>query len=121
MLRGLTTGILLLASLTLVDRYANAIELPYVPPPADVLAGEGVTAQPVFLLAAAPSGNIIDRTAWTATCDSFQPGYECQNAIDGDQNTFWHTQFDPTNAPLPHTITIDMKTIYYVNGVTYLP
>jgi hypothetical protein len=121
MLRGLTTGILLLASLSLVDRYANAIELPYVPPPEDVLAGEGVTAQPVLLFAAAPSGNIIDRTAWTVTCDSFQPGYECRNAIDGDENTFWHTQYDPTNAPLPHTFTIDMKTTYYVNGVTYLP
>lgn len=121
MLRGITTGILLLTSLVLVDRHAHAISLPYVPPPPDVLAGEGVTDQPVFLLAAAPSGNIIDRTAWTVVCDSAQPEYPCQNAIDGDPNTFWHTQYDPVQAPLPHTITIDMKTIYYVNGLTYLP
>jgi len=121
MLRGLATGILLLSTLNVVDRYANAIELPYVPPSPEVLAAEGVTTSPVLLFAAAPVGDVIDRTAWTATCDSFQPGYECQNAIDADPNTFWHTEYDPVNAPLPHTITIDMKTIYYVNGVTYLP
>lgn len=122
MLRRLRTSVLLLFSLTRIDQYAQAITLPYVPPSAEVLAAEGVTAdQPVFLLASRPSGSTIDRTAWTVTCDSFQPGFECQNAIDGDPNSFWHTQYDPTNAPLPHTITIDMKTIYYVNGLTYLP
>lgn len=62
-----------------------------------------------------------DRTGWTATADSSQPGNEAQNVLDGNANTLWHTQYNPTTPGLPHTITIDMKTARYVNGLTYQP
>ncbi|KAL8906790.1 MAG: hypothetical protein Q9171_006119 [Xanthocarpia ochracea] len=65
----------------------------------------------------------IDRTGWTVTVDSFQTGTnnEAAKAIDGNTGTIWHTQWMPTNVALPHTITLDMKRSYNVNGLTYLP
>ena len=63
----------------------------------------------------------IDRTGWTVTADSFQPGNEPAKAIDGNTSTFWHTEFSPTNAPLPHNITVNMAQSYYVTSVTYQP
>ncbi|KAI4161490.1 MAG: hypothetical protein LQ342_004893 [Letrouitia transgressa] len=62
-----------------------------------------------------------DRTGWTATADSFQPGNEQAKVLDGNTGTIWHSQYSPSNAPLPHTITLDMKKTYNVNGLTYLP
>ncbi|KAI4248356.1 MAG: hypothetical protein L6R42_009281, partial [Xanthoria sp. 1 TBL-2021] len=65
----------------------------------------------------------IDRTGWNITVDSFQTGTgnEAANALDGNTGTIWHTQWMPTNVALPHTITLDMKKVYNVNGLTYLP
>lgn len=63
----------------------------------------------------------LDRSGWTATADSFQPGNEPSKAIDGNINTFWHTQFNPSVKPYPHNIVIDMKTLYWVNKVSYQP
>ncbi|KAL8649816.1 MAG: hypothetical protein Q9226_005417 [Calogaya cf. arnoldii] len=65
----------------------------------------------------------VDRTGWSITVDSFQTGTgnEAANALDGNTGTFWHTQWMPTTAALPHTITLDMKKLYNVNGLTYLP
>lgn len=53
--------------------------------------------------------------------DSFQPGNEATNALGGNTNSIWHTEWTPVNVPLPHIITIDMKSTYNVNGLTYLP
>ena len=63
----------------------------------------------------------IDRTGWTVTADSFQPGNEPALAIDGNTSTFWHTEFNPVNTPLPHNITVNMAKSYYVTSVTYQP
>ncbi|KAL8964463.1 MAG: hypothetical protein Q9183_004434 [Haloplaca sp. 2 TL-2023] len=64
-----------------------------------------------------------DRTGWTASADSFQSttGNDPAKVLDGNRGTFWHSQYSPTNAALPHTITLDMKKTYNVNGLTYLP
>jgi galactose oxidase len=122
MLQAWASGVLLLLSLS--GRDVHAIAVPVTPPPADVLAGEGLKPhsgiQP--LLAAPPIGTVLPRTGWTVACDSAETGNECNLAIDGDTGTFWHTVFaPPTNAPLPHTITVDMKSNQNVNGVAMLP
>lgn len=62
-----------------------------------------------------------DRTGWTATADSYQTGNEPQNVLDGNTNSFWHTKYNPTTDNLPHTLTIDMKTARYCNGLSYQP
>ncbi|KAL8668733.1 MAG: hypothetical protein Q9168_006651 [Polycauliona sp. 1 TL-2023] len=65
----------------------------------------------------------VDRTGWTVAVDSFQTGTgnEAAMLLDGNTGTIWHTQWMPTAAALPHTVTLDMKKLYNVNGLTYLP
>lgn len=63
----------------------------------------------------------LDRTGWTVTADSSQAGNPATNLLDGNANTFWHTQFNPTVVPLPHNVVIDMKTLYNVNAISIQP
>lgn len=65
--------------------------------------------------------NPLGSSGWTATASDHESGYPASNAIDGDSTTFWHSQYTPTAAPLPHSITIDMHATNYVSGLTYLP
>ncbi|KAF5672771.1 galactose oxidase precursor [Fusarium heterosporum] len=74
------------------------------------------------LRAAAPLNSVaIDRAKWIVTCDSVHEGDECKNAIDGNGDTFWHTQWESSEPPPPHTITVDLRKVYNVNGVSMLP
>lgn len=43
------------------------------------------------------------------------------NAIDGNNNTIWHTQWYNSTASLPHYITIDLGATNQLNTVTYVP
>ena len=99
-----------------------AITIPYVPPQTDVLQGEGITTNNTFVnFAAAVNGNTISQSGWTDVVDSFEPGNGGYLAIDGNPNTFWHTEWTPVEVPLPHTITINLQAVYNVDGLTYLP
>ncbi|MBI4779153.1 discoidin domain-containing protein [Candidatus Falkowbacteria bacterium] len=42
-------------------------------------------------------------------------------AIDGDKNSFWHTQWYSANPIHPHEIQIDLKNIYELSQLSYLP
>ncbi|KAM5347441.1 hypothetical protein ACJ41O_010446 [Fusarium nematophilum] len=70
-------------------------------------------------------GTVIDRSNWKVTCDSdeYQVGedHRCSRAIDGDPDTFWHTVFVHSSPKLPHTITVDMKAVQNVIGISVLP
>jgi galactose oxidase len=105
-----------------------AVSIPFVEAPADVLAAEGAdvlgAVGPIpheVTFAAAAAGTLVPRTGWTVTVDSFEPINPAINAIDGNPNTFWHTEWTPTNVPLPHTFTIDMHAVHNVDGIGYLP
>ncbi|PVH70218.1 carbohydrate-binding module family 32 [Cadophora sp. DSE1049] len=98
----------------------NALSIPFVAPSADVLKAEGLKPQEVTFAAPA-DGTLIPQTGWTVAVDSFQPNAPGVNAIDRGPNTFWHTEWSPINAPLPHTFTIDMQATYNVDGIGYLP
>lgn len=63
----------------------------------------------------------ISRTGWVASADSAQSGNEAAKAIDGNASTFWHTQYSPSLAPLPHYFQIDLLKSYVVNGIGYQP
>ena len=65
--------------------------------------------------------DVIPPTGWTVTADSSEAGNPPTNVLDNNPATFWHTEYSPVTAPLPHNITIDMKTSYLVNGFTYQP
>ncbi|KAI4256573.1 MAG: hypothetical protein L6R42_006136 [Xanthoria sp. 1 TBL-2021] len=66
----------------------------------------------------------IDRSGWKCITDSWQTQgglRDCEQALDGDNNTFWHTRWDPeTDAP-PHFFNIDLGQVYNLTSFTYLP
>lgn len=43
------------------------------------------------------------------------------NAIDGDANTYWHTEYDPVLHKYPHNLVVDMGQEVSVAGFRYLP
>lgn len=70
------------------------------------------------------NGNLMDRSAWTVTADSQELEGEngaFTNAIDGNANTFWHTQWYRQSPPHPHQLYIDLRTAQEIGGFKYLP
>ncbi len=64
------------------------------------------------------------RAGWTVTADSEELVGEngaAANVLDGDPATLWHTEWKGTVAPLPHTLTIDMRATNAVEALTYTP
>ncbi|KAL8712691.1 MAG: hypothetical protein Q9220_003223 [cf. Caloplaca sp. 1 TL-2023] len=64
------------------------------------------------------------KPAWHCNVDSFEYTDEyddCAKAYDSNDSTFWHTQYTPHDAPLPHRITIDLGKVYKLRSMTYLP
>ena len=60
-------------------------------------------------------------TGMEASATSFEPAFPPELAIDGSSDTFWHTQFTPTTAPLPQSITIKLSKASLIVGISYLP
>ncbi len=56
------------------------------------------------------------------TVDEYAPA---ANAIDGDINTFWHTEYNqgatPPDPPPPHHLTLDLGSSRSVGGFVYTP
>lgn len=71
-------------------------------------------------LAIAPE-TAVSATGWTATASDADPGYPASAVLDGNNATFWHSNFTPTATPLPHWIMIDMKRARTVSRLTYVP
>ena len=44
-----------------------------------------------------------------------------ENAVDGNPNTYWHTQWTSTGPGLPHEIIIELLPPSVIKGFTYLP
>lgn len=49
------------------------------------------------------------------------PGYEAQNAMDGDPATIWHTAFGESTPGHPHFLDIDLGQECEISGFEYLP
>ncbi|KAK4696618.1 galactose oxidase, partial [Lecanoromycetidae sp. Uapishka_2] len=85
------------------------------------LDGMALDAIPEGRSAEAVMASAITPAAWTATADSYQPGYPPSNVLDGNVNTFWHTPFGADGNPLPHTLIINMQQPYLINSIAYIP
>jgi len=53
--------------------------------------------------------------------DSEAVGYEGGNAIDGNPDTIWHTEWEGNPPKYPHQITIELEGQTEIKGLTYLP
>ena len=63
----------------------------------------------------------INKGAWkVVSVDSQQGGNEANLAIDGKNDTFWHTQWGSVEPSCPHTLIIDMGQTYKITAFTYL-
>ncbi|NDV47582.1 T9SS C-terminal target domain-containing protein [Paludibacter sp. 221] len=71
-----------------------------------------------------PSYYVIPRTDLSIhSVDSEQSGATnaATNAIDGNPESIWHTQWTPTEASQPHEIVLKLKSPLNVAGLIYLP
>ena len=82
---------------------------------------------PRFELAPAALDSILtslDRaTAFKSVrADSESPGYEARRALDGDNDTFWHTAWEQDSVPgFPHHLVIELSAEVEIKGFTALP
>ncbi|MFY0628347.1 MAG: DUF5060 domain-containing protein [Reichenbachiella sp.] len=68
----------------------------------------------------APTPNYPNRSNWEVIYVDSEDGPGNRDlAIDGDLNTFWHTEWQDAQPTLPHEIQIDMKKEYAINEVHY--
>ncbi len=56
-----------------------------------------------------------------AKADSEAQGYEAANAVDGNPETLWHTAWEPSPAPMPHHLVVDLGQERPVKGIVYTP
>ncbi len=67
----------------------------------------------------------LSRTGWTVTASDQETAREngaAANVLDGNTATIWHSAWSSTPpAPLPHSVTLDLKSSVRVGGLTYLP
>ena len=64
---------------------------------------------------------VLPTTGWIATASDQAAAFPASNVLDGNTATIWHSKFSPTPAPLPHSVTIDMRAIKGIKALTYLP
>ncbi|HWM07614.1 MAG TPA: discoidin domain-containing protein [Actinophytocola sp.] len=66
----------------------------------------------------------MPRTGWTASAsdeETAAANNRASNVLDASPATIWHSKWSGTPAPLPHSITIDMKSSTVVSGLRYGP
>ncbi|MGM0443835.1 MAG: discoidin domain-containing protein [Fibrobacterota bacterium] len=57
----------------------------------------------------------------SVSADSEEPGREAVLALDGDPQTFWHTEWSAAQPDFPHSLTGAVDTAVTLAGFTYLP
>ena len=63
----------------------------------------------------------INKSNWKVVgYDSQHGGNEARLAIDGKNDTFWHTEYQGSEPSCPHNIVIDMANTYQITAITYL-
>jgi hypothetical protein len=65
--------------------------------------------------------NTLQQLGARIHADSEAPGHDAALAIDGDPDTFWHSKWEPSPAPMPHELTIDFPQNATLAGITCLP
>ena len=85
----------------------------------------GTTRTPTVTTATSPAVPVpLSRVGWTVAVDGQELVGEngaAANVIDDDPTTYWHSRWTSTVAPMPHWLTIDMKTPSLVGGLIYQP
>lgn len=70
---------------------------------------------------ASKAGGLLQEGARIIGCDSEADEYAASCAIDGSADTFWHTVWQPKQAPFPHFLAIDLGKSRTFRGLCILP
>ena len=93
------------------------------PPPAEVaapasMAAPAVTKPAVVSTPVFHNGLAVVRVDSAETVGEDAKG---ENAVDGNPDTIWHTQWQDANPEHPHEVVIQLETPGTLKGFTYLP
>lgn len=67
------------------------------------------------------SAEELDNSHWTVNTNNEDGGDPIGSAFDGNRDTIWHTQWNPSKKELPATVTIDMKEQQTIDHMVYVP
>lgn len=70
------------------------------------------------------AGVPIPRSGWSVSADSQELQGEngaATNAIDGNTESIWHTQWYAAKPPMPHQLVVNLGAARAVGGFKYLP
>ena len=86
-------------------------------------AGENTAVSEVKVTAYSQPSKVADVPAsmMSAEANSSNAGYLPGNAVDGDRNTIWHTEWTPESDPFPHILTIDLHKKLLLHTLTIIP
>ena len=83
--------------------------------------GPWSAAAEINILSGVVAPPALPRNGWTATATDQGANYPPSHVLDGNVTTLWHSQFEGTPLPLPHSIVIDMAKVESIAGLSYLP
>jgi hypothetical protein len=87
-----------------------------------VLAAETqATNQPVPATTAATTNKVSLKVVKADSEETAGEDGKAANAVDGDTNTVWHTQWQDSSPECPHEIVIELSEPATIKGFTYLP
>lgn len=98
----------------------------------NALSGQGnanisINTDKVALFKISKNGNKIDSKGWTAEANTVEATGElaggglAEHLIDGNKETYWHSQWQPSKASPPYIVTIDMAKTNSVSQIGLLP
>lgn len=102
--------------------------------PISIKEASGYTINPklktVFVIVSKLQGKAVTtaiKSTWDITASSEELTGEgavngrARAVIDGDVNTFWHSNWASTAPPFPHWLNIDMKQLYFIDKIALHP
>ena len=86
-----------------------------------VVAPAVVAMAPVAPAAAVPAGKVTLKFVKVDSQETDGEDGKGENAVDGNTETFWHTQWQDASPACPHEIIMELNPPGSIKGFTYLP
>ena len=100
--------------------FANAAVRAQIVAVTNIAAPTGLKAVPMTD-APAPTNTITLKVVKADSEETAGENGQAANAVDGDTNTLWHTQWQDNSPACPHEIIIQLSAAATIKGFTYLP
>ncbi|HIZ83689.1 MAG TPA: discoidin domain-containing protein, partial [Firmicutes bacterium] len=63
----------------------------------------------------------VPQSMMGVSANSYNPGYPPSNAVDGNPDSIWHSEWAPENDPFPHIFTIDLYQTTALYDISITP